>query len=310
LSKPEDITYDADRIRVSFYINKELWEQFKSFISDNSEKTVRGKIISESVEEALKFYKDFKSGTYNSIQKIFPFRNSKENHNGIRQAYLDSFFSNLKGKTNTIKMLGISIRDFLRKDGIYHDIFKRALEKKMTLYLILLDPTSDAAKHRMKIEHWGTSIFDHTKTTLFRDLVKVLCDLDEYLVKYKGQLKIRFSMNQMPTYLILTNNHCFIENYHSGNIELLKSDIGVETIIDSFEEGIGRTCIGGFVPYFQYKSDTTFYRLMESHFNNSFRDQYLNRVEDVKGRIIRDLELSSWEEVRNSFQENYLVLYT
>ena len=199
--------------------------------------------------------------------------------------------------TSTISevyMLGISFRDFFGKDTkewkvLHNDIITNAFENNVQFKVLLLDPTSEAAKERAKIEIGQEVESDkkYIKSPLFDDIKRVTTWLDEL---NSPLIEVRYSTLRPFAYMIRTDFYSFIEQYHLGNLKKVKR------IVKS--EDKKSLCLGGYVPFFMLKNTSSFARIMKSHFENIWEMMKKNTL----SKVIEEIE-----KIRGTFEE-YNVL--
>lgn len=195
--------------------------------------------------------------------------------------------------TNTtigeVLMLGNSFRDFFGEDTHerkvrYKNVIENALKNNVQFKVLLLDPTSEAAKERAKIE--GGPQFEnddrYKDSVLFKDIERVtdwLKRLDSPLVE------VRYSTLTPAAFIIRSDRYTFIEQYHLGNLKRIETKIR--------KEDRKSLCLGGYVPFFMTKNTSDFAKLMKSHFDNIWemmRDRPLEKVAEEITEFEKDSE--------------------
>lgn len=195
---------------------------------------------------------------------------------------------------------GNSFRDFFGEDTedwrVRHkDIIKKAIENGVEFRVLLLDPTSEAAKERAKIEQ-GSEFEDDNKykhSILFKDIemvTKWLQKLDYPLIK------VRYSDLTPMAFMIRTDEYTFIEQYHLGNLNRIKSKIR--------DEEKKSLCIGGYVPFLMVKNDSDIAQLMKSHFEGIWEKMKNNTLEKVAK------EIEEFKADPKSYRRKQLIEYT
>jgi hypothetical protein len=158
----------------------------------------------------------------------------------------------LEQSRGDVLISGISLKEFL--DGA-HPIYvtlHKLLEhdEDVKVKMILLDPNSDAARMRSKVEQ-GTDA-QYERTQLYKDIGASVASLRALQTQSAScsQFTIDsvFSNTMPPTYSIITPDALFLEVYHCGR---LKSD---------------GPCVGGFVPMLRFDKSHAMYERMVAHF--------------------------------------------
>lgn len=208
-----------------------------------------------------------------NVDRILKSRQQDENFN-------KELKKELSNSEERILMMGNALMDFWGDKSIFFDEIKKALKNGATFQVIMLDPTSEAAYSRAKVENRITDDEGYLVSNLYRNIkknVKWLKDPpveEEIKRRMKGQVEIRFS-NLVPTaYMIKTDSYIFIEQYHMGDLAVLRLD----TEPDVF-------CIGGFVPLFMAKNDSNFALLMKSHFSHIWQKMEKNTLDKVSKAV-------------------------
>ncbi|PJC77402.1 hypothetical protein CO010_00530 [Candidatus Shapirobacteria bacterium CG_4_8_14_3_um_filter_39_11] len=199
--------------------------------------------------------------------------------------------SQLEGKitssTNDVLLFGNSFRDFFGEDTAnwkvrHKDIIIRALNKNVLFKVILLDPTSKAAKERAKVEE-GPEVEDdrrYVNSVLFKDIERVT----EWLARENSpMIEVRYSTLTPLAFMIRTDEYTFVEQYHLGNLKIIYTNIR--------EEDRKSLCLGGYVPLFMFKNASDISKLMKSHFENMWelmRDNDLKKVFEKTQEFKRD----------------------
>jgi hypothetical protein len=186
-------------------------------------------------------------------------------------------------RSKKVLMLGISLRDFFGEkvnpqyNAIYADIIADALEKGVQFDVLLLDPTSEAAKDRAIIEN-GPSVEDdekYKKCELFQDIQRVANWLYGPPSALEGRIRrlmeVRFYDITPSMFAIITRDSMFIEQYHMGRLEVLpEGEIEDKQI-----------CVGGYVPFLMVETNSNFAKLITDHFNNVWKKMKHNTLKDT-----------------------------
>lgn len=176
-----------------------------------------------------------------------------------------------------VLLMSNSLRDFFgpQFDNDYLKTIFEMLKKEIKFKILLLDPTSDAAKARALVEEKEiVNSKGYESSTLFSEIKTVAERLnnpssdwvvnEELRKRIKNQISVRFFSYDPTTHLVITNNFTMIEQYHRG---------GDKEIRESLEkDGISSIdCFGGFVPVIMVENSSGFANLLKSHFNNIWK---------------------------------------
>jgi hypothetical protein len=188
-----------------------------------------------------------------------------------------------------ILLMSNSLRDFFitrqDRDDYLNAIFEM-LKRGIKLKILLLDPTSQAARDRALVEERKrVESKGYINSTLFTEIKKVAewlhnppqdLDLDEDIrEKIENKIEVRFFPYDPTTQLIITDKFTFIEQYHRGGGKEIRKELKKEKIsqID---------CFGGFVPVLMVDNSASYAKLMKSHFKNIWNSK------DVRKRNLRE----------------------
>lgn len=183
--------------------------------------------------------------------------------------------------TGDVFMLGNSFRDFFGEDtdewNVGHkNIIEKALKNNVQFKVLLLDPTSEAAKERAKIEE-GPKVEDdeeYKNSVLFRDIKRVT----DWLKRLNSPLiEVRYSTLTPTAFIIRTDKYTFIEQYHLGDLKRIATKIR--------QEDRKSLCLGGYVPFFMVKNTSDFAKLMKSHLDNIWEMMKDNTLEKVAEEV-------------------------
>jgi excisionase family DNA binding protein len=198
-------------------------------------------------------------------------------------AYSTEFIEALSGvwQGGTVRMMSNSLRFLLgpQPDRALYVPMWTALKKDVVFELLLLDPFSDAARRRAGVEE--REVFSeldrrYFQTHLFRDIISVVERLAEPDLDFirdeklrerladRDQVRVRFSRADPTTHLILTDQLCLVENYHSGGDEEIKGRLDEMGILNV-------DCFGGFITALSYEATALTGRLLASHFEQSWK---------------------------------------
>jgi hypothetical protein len=153
-----------------------------------------------------------------------------------------------------------------------------ALRRGVRFKLLLLDPFSEAARKRSEVEERASFAAHDDRyynTHLYRDIIAVVRTLndpdidfvrDERLrqrIKSRTQVLVRFSRSEPTTHLVLTDEHCFVESYHTGGNLQIEENL--------MKRGIPKLhCFGGFIMACMLTASCPSGVLLASHFDHSW----------------------------------------
>ncbi len=171
-----------------------------------------------------------------------------------------------------------------------------ALKRDVKFRILLLDPTSPAAKRRAAVEEQDRpSAYD--KTHLYLDIMEVAQTLKEPVrirdpelrrrLSDRDQVEVRFSGADPSTHLIVTNTVTFVENYHTGGNSRIQERLAEEGLPNIY-------CYGGFVTVFMYDGASLTAELMKSHFVNVWEKSKEPTLDAVLARQ-GDAAITSWD---------------
>jgi len=205
--------------------------------------------------------------------------------------YKKELIKQLRGteKQKEVLIMSISLRDFfgLRHDKDYLSAIFEMLRKEIKLKILLLDPTSKAAKDRAIVEEKERVESEgYINSALFTEIKSVAEWLDspssDWVVskdlrdRISKQIEVRFFPYDPTTQLIITDKFTFIEQYHRGGDKEIREALDKEGIpsID---------CFGGFVPVLMVENSAFFAKLMKSHFMNIWNAKEVKK-RDLRGK--------------------------
>lgn len=183
-----------------------------------------------------------------------------------------------------VLMMGISFRDFFGKKGnskpsaVYGHIIEEAILGGVKFRVLLIDPTSEAAKRRAIIESGEENRDDknYIKCQLFKDIKRVATWLNDPQVndlrcRISRLIEVRFYDSMPSIFAIKTDYYTFIEQYHMGNLKVLGKKY----------EKKGVLCLGGYVPLFKVDNSRNFGKLIKDHFENIWKSAESNDLQKV-----------------------------
>lgn len=208
------------------------------------------------------------------IRRIFKSRVLDAAYNHEFSASLDAM------ESGEVKIMSNSLRFMLGPlpDRTLFMPMWDALRRGVRFKLLLLDPFSDAARKRSEVEEriaFAPGDPRYYDTHLYRDILAVARTLsdpdadfvrDELLrqrIKSRTQVPVRFSRSEPTTHLILTDEHCFVESYHTGGNVRIEENL--------MKMGIPKLhCFGGFILSCMLTADCPSGELLASHFDHSW----------------------------------------
>jgi excisionase family DNA binding protein len=197
-------------------------------------------------------------------------------------SYKAAFDKALHGvETGTVKIMSNSLRFLLgpQPDMSLYIPMWDALKRGVKFQLLLLNPFSDAARTRAGIEEredFAHKEARYQQTHLYRDIIAVAQTLAEPDVdfirdatlrerlKNRDQVDVRFSSADPTTHLVLTDELCLVENYHTGGDDEIQRSLEHMGIPDVH-------CFGGFITAFLYARSALTGRLLATHFEHSWQ---------------------------------------
>ncbi|MGO9120968.1 MAG: hypothetical protein ACLQPD_25580 [Desulfomonilaceae bacterium] len=215
------------------------------------------------------------------IESIFVSR--KRDAGDLRDAIADAV-----SKSNTVSLLGIAFRTFTDPSAESREGISENINSPSTrLRVLLLDPESDAAQRRSKVEV-GNATIDDIKYTLENNLVAAAVErlrrvrrdqMGTVDNKQAGSQDLRCSVNwreklnmEVRTYtaepvvfLMVFDDAMFAEQYHRGRPNELVP--------------VG-SCIGKYMPVVQYRRGSTGFRFLECHFETLW-DEATDRTDTI-----------------------------
>lgn len=205
------------------------------------------------------------------ILKIFRCR--KENESPITESLLSELENVESG--DEVTLMGVSLHSYFigdKCDKFLPLIVKMATERDILIKILLLDPTSSAAKDRAMIEEHSTVDDDgFTHTAIFKEIMAVTELLSnpriavlppELIEKFKKNVEVRFYKSEPTLLLVKTKSHTYVEQYHrGGNQEIRKQlkDQDGPNVISNFT---------GYTPVFILDNKKMYAELLHGHVCN------------------------------------------
>lgn len=149
----------------------------------------------------------------------------------------DVIKNELKNKENNkIRIIGISLRDFLKGDRLFYgewgEILERLKDKgdNLKVQLLLIDPCCKQAVDRAESEE--PRVILHGERNLYIEVTQILTTIDDMLIGVReGSLEVKIYDTSPNCFLIITDNYTFVEQYHyreeitSGFMPVIQYDI-------------------------------------------------------------------------------------
>ena len=203
-----------------------------------------------------------------ALMNLFPTRSHAEE----RIAYL------LESATTEIKLIGISLRDFLHGGRKFYRILKKICSQKdadgkgVTIKVLCLDPFSEQGKIRSEREEPGVFPGNlHSEVITSLNSIKRLKESGD-------RVDVKLYSGAPNCFLVLTDKGVLVEQYHYGSDEP------------------GATILGGKVPLFEFAYNSPTYLELAGHFDFIWSD---------KGPSITTKE---WDEKQGSnFSKNRIA---
>lgn len=191
---------------------------------------------------------------------------------------------------NTLKLLGISLRDFLKGDNLFYEEWKEIkarLKREMSskengstlkIQFLLIDPCCEQAIYRAESEeprrttHRDRNLFREI-TYLSESLSELLGELSEISSGKKLSLEVKLYNSSPNCNLMLSDNFAFVEQYH-------------------YREEITY----GYMPVMQYNINSQVGKEMVGHFNFVWKNaryikSYINERNIGTAEAIKDSEI-------------------
>lgn len=207
---------------------------------------------------------------------IHIFQSRLEDRESFQKAVVNEF-----AQSNEILLAGIAF------PRIFHNLpFPKPIDEKMfntsiPIKILLLDPDSDAAKERAKIEIGRAVIADiRSSIESFRLILRErarlsrididniidndINDINDIIMKIRMEVHL-YDFSPIA-FMIMTERSLFLEQYHFGR--LLNARPG--------------ECIGGRTPVFQFGAHTLTYKIIEQHFDHI----WTNKSRDITIQLL------------------------
>ncbi len=239
------------------------------------------KEIKGELEKSLSTEKIYRNANKIDLQNIFTDR---------QEAY-DVILTELKDENvETVRLMGISLRDFFLGSQRPHQVIEEILAKKNSrkeIRVLVIDPNSESAYTRAEREEtnrFGES-FRYSESNLCREVMTSISRLILQTEKHKAESKSPrndgdledskvSSKNRSPRIqaaayedwgtclLVITDKSAFVELYHLGDLRDKQDGKG--------ERGAG-DLLGGKVAISQFPSSSMMYRIISSHYDYSWQ---------------------------------------
>ncbi len=148
----------------------------------------------------------------------------------------------LRNENSSIKLIGISLRDFLHAGKNYYDILQQK-SKKVSVQCLLLDPQSEQGELRSKREE------PNVKTGNLYSEVQTSIRSIQRLNEEKCKITAKLYAASPSCFAIITERSVVIEQYHYGSSKP------------------GATIAGGKVPVFEFAKNSSTYEELVGHFD-------------------------------------------
>jgi hypothetical protein len=208
----------------------------------------------------------------------------------LRQAIDDSFLT-----SQTLKLMGIAFRSLFGTGNEYTPIVRAKIDDpKVKLKVLMLNPESEAAERRARVEE-GNATIEEIKYTLRYGLPATLKERlrrsvsEEQLSRIRGGmikgvesdfaqeiidksgLEVRTYDFDPITFLLISSRSILTEQYHLGRPEGLRSG----------------NCVGKHIPVLMYKRGAKAAAFLESHFEYVWANS-TDRMPDILKEAVKD----------------------
>jgi hypothetical protein len=92
----------------------------------------------------------------------------------------------------------------------------------------------------------------------------------------KDHVEVRYSTMAPIAFIVKTDTHTFIEQYHLGSLDAIRS-----------KQTYRAVCLGGYVPFFMVDNNQPWAKLMQSHFWTIWNKMETNSLQEVYSNIER-----------------------
>ncbi|MEW6609562.1 MAG: hypothetical protein AB1414_19310 [bacterium] len=223
-------------------------------------------------------------------------------------------------KNNNLRLVGISLRDFLKGDRLFPEEWKgtkvrlesksvKEGKKPLKIQLLLINPCCEQAIYRAESEEPRRT--SHRERNLFIEVTQILESLNELIeiLSDKGNLlEVKIYTTSPSCLLMLSDNYAFVEQYHyreeitSGYMPVIQYDINSKVgkeMVKHFDFIWGKA--RDFKSYIKEKSIGTAEAIKDSRIINIYLDRELLTerlkylIENVSGEIrVMGISLSSY----------------
>ena len=201
-------------------------------------------------------------------------------------------------KNKTIRLLGISLRDFLKGDNLFYEEWKWVNERlkrdgnALKVQLLLIDPCCEQAIYRAESEEPRKTT--HRERNLYREITylsellsellnELLNELPTTLTDNKPSLEVKLYNSSPSCNLMISDNFAFVEQYH-------------------YREEI----TSGSMPVMQYNINSQVGKEMASHFNFVWK-RARNITSYIKEKSIGAAEAINDSKILNIYLERNLL---
>lgn len=158
-------------------------------------------------------------------------------------------------ETSFLKIYGVSARHFFHHERKYYSNLRDAAKKGVLIKAMLVNPFSDSAKKRARLEEEIDGKYHYFQSKVFNEIMLSSFIINKGAITGMNKENIRFYSEEPAFFLFICSDFLIIEPYHSGKI-------------DTDEMGI----VGGHVPSFKFKKDSDAYVRLNAHFDNCFNN--------------------------------------
>lgn len=187
---------------------------------------------------------------------IHIFRSRNEDREDFQKAVEMEF-----SQCSKIMLAGVAFPRIFHNPPLPEPIDKKMFNPNIPIKILLLNPESNAAIERAKIEIGRNTITDIQRSIdSFQLILKERAKLLKINLSKKNNnfdilktIKMEVHLYDFTpiTFMIMTDNLLFLEQYHFGRLHIDRPG----------------ACIGGRTPLIQYNNHSLTYSIMENHFN-------------------------------------------
>lgn len=218
--------------------------------------TLKG--IEHSISEIVDVVKDvihkeetlLKECGFNGLLKVY----EPHSKSGRDSDFDRDIVQQLQSEADELKIYAISGRHFFHHERKYYAELRAAAKSGVLIKALLIDPFSEAAKKRARLEEDITKDNGYFQSKVFNEIMLSAFTVNKGAFANLKKENVRFYTIEPAFFLFICSDFLIIEPYHSGKID--DDEIGI---------------IGGHVPSFKFKKDSDAYIRLNAHFDNCFK---------------------------------------